>query len=401
MAIASAAFFQPNQVDIDIANFFEPNEPLTQNNLQPNNLQSAIASQLASPQLLAKAKEVMAYFSPIKTLSHAGDIFSIDVSSQGLVASASSEGNIALWNLSSGENVTTLAGEHTNTNTDIVRLVTFSPDGQTIATVDDGGNLIVTNLTSQTPVQVSLPDNLHVSSVVFSPDSKSLGISGLEQLLLWKITSNEILPLGATSSNVVAFSPDGQFLASDEFEEYSIQIWNAKTGQLVKTLAGHSDWIRSLAFSADGQFLASISYDGTVRLWQVSTGEQTIENNVIPWDIAFSPNAEILAIGATYGLLFLDLNTGKFIRMSDSPILSVAFSPDGQTLVTGQGNMENNLKFWRVPVFKFQSMSQSWFYLGATKMSEDVVGKFYHATISSNQYWIFAYLYYTLMTANY
>ncbi|EJT67971.1 hypothetical protein GGTG_14452, partial [Gaeumannomyces tritici R3-111a-1] len=78
----------------------------------------------------------------------------------------------------------------------------------------------------------------------------------------------------------VAFSPDGQRLASASWDE-TVKLWDAATGACLQTLKGHSDWVRSVAFSPDGQRLASGSDDKTVKLWDAATGAclTTLEGN--------------------------------------------------------------------------------------------------------------------------
>jgi WD40 repeat protein len=76
----------------------------------------------------------------------------------------------------------------------------------------------------------------------------------------------------------VAFSPDGQTLASGSYDE-TIRLWDAKTGDKRQTLEGHIGWVDSVAFSPDGQTLTSGSSDKTIRLWDAKTGGelQTLE----------------------------------------------------------------------------------------------------------------------------
>ena len=65
----------------------------------------------------------------------------------------------------------------------------------------------------------------------------------------------------------IAFSPDGNIIASGSPDDDIIILWDAKTGAQMRTLIGHTDDVSSVAFSPDGETLASGSYDKTIRLW--------------------------------------------------------------------------------------------------------------------------------------
>ena len=66
----------------------------------------------------------------------------------------------------------------------------------------------------------------------------------------------------------VAFSPDGQILASGSYDN-TVRLWRVSDGTLLRILVGHTNLVLSVAFSPDGQTLASGSWDRTVRLWKL------------------------------------------------------------------------------------------------------------------------------------
>ncbi|MEH2240517.1 WD40 repeat domain-containing protein, partial [Nostoc sp.] len=88
---------------------------------------------------------------------------------------------------------------------------------------------------------------------------------------IWDVSSGQLLKtLTGHSSEVysVAYSPNGQQLASASVDK-TIKIWDVSSGQLLKTLTGHSSGVISVAYSPNGQQLASASDDKTIILWDL------------------------------------------------------------------------------------------------------------------------------------
>ena len=73
----------------------------------------------------------------------------------------------------------------------------------------------------------------------------------------------------------MAFSPDGRRLASASHDG-TVKVWDATTGQETLTLHGHTGQVSSVAFSPDGRRLASAGNDRTVKVWDAATGQEAL-----------------------------------------------------------------------------------------------------------------------------
>jgi len=187
----------------------------------------------------------------------------------------------------------------------------FSPDGRWIAT---GGINVLTH-DGQTGGNLQLWDaesgRLHailgvvkasrVRFIAFSPDGERLATTGLNQhtVCVWNVPSGEridcLKPRGIATA--AAFSPRGDQLAVVCFGG-TVQLWDFPSGEWVGILKGHRTYSDALAFSPDGTLLVSGGNDKSIRLWHVPTGRQLKtmyghEERI--GDVAFSPDGRLIA----------------------------------------------------------------------------------------------------------
>ena len=173
-------------------------------------------------------------------------------------------------------------------------------------------------------------------------------------VLLWEVPhgKSQFTLKGHTDKvNVLAFTPNGHTLASGS-EDGTIRLWDASTGtQILSLPAGKTN---ALAFSMDGKTLASISSTFSIQLWDTTTGNQLTTfkgQNGTANVLVFSTDDKILVNGGRNGIIQLwDIDTGNKLSTFKGHagwIEALVFSPDGKTLASG--SQDGAIFLWNVP----------------------------------------------------
>jgi WD40 repeat protein len=222
--------------------------------------------------------------------------------------------------------------------------VAFSPDGHLLAAAGADGAARAWSYPGGALVH-QVQEKGFLNAVAFSPDGTLLALAGREKTA-W------IAPLAGGPSTAlshpaavldVAFSPDGRLLATACGDGLA-RLWRVTTGELVRTLSGHTDDVTSVAFSPDGRLLVTASRDHDARIWDVASGRMV---RLLHGHAAFVSDAQFSADGrwvvtagpakaGVWATTATDLALFRLVFLAGhvGPINAAAFAPRGWLLAT-------------------------------------------------------------------
>lgn len=314
---------------------------------------------------------------------HTEAVRSVFFSTDGQVLVSADYDAVILWDAKTGAMKRQLPKSKKNA----VAGIALSSDGKILAVCDSENDPIpndfdlnleikLWNMQTGTVQKTFIVSRRGISSMAFSPDDKLIAVAidlGSHDMLnpyhldgavtLWDATTGEnIRTLSKNDAyvNSVAFSPDGKtLLSSDRYK--MVRGWDVQTGALLWEVEATSA-IGAVAFSPDGKTFAGVAQEGSVNIWDAATRDlkRTLKDGDFhPEAIAYSPGGRILvAVGdkggfGSKGVMKLwDIQTGELKRTLETPstIRTVALSSDGSTIATGGD--DKTVRMWRAAASK-------------------------------------------------
>lgn len=258
-------------------------------------------------------------------------------------------------------------------HTSVINDISFTPDGETLAAACEDGTLRVWDISTgeQKQIFTRREYSFGVDSVSFTADGRTLAATSFYNLDLWDIVTGvrkkppialenrridfDHLPYIMLGGSKTSFSSDRKTIASWSWDGI-IRVWDITTRKQVQTITiqpqpSSGQLIASL--SPDGRLLATTNRNDPIRLWDINTGTETqtiiTDTRYIP-NLVFSPDGTILAsYSVNEPIRLWDVNTGKeqkTLQRHKNQVMSVAFSPDNRTFVSS--SYDGSLRMWDI-----------------------------------------------------
>lgn len=247
-------------------------------------------------------------------VGHESIVWSVTFSPDGLLlASASSDGTVKIWDWREGELLQTLNFP------DQVGSVGFSPDGQTLAVggLDNPQFLsaaIWVYSAASWKLLLKIPEQVNITAMAYAPNGRWLvGGGASRDVRVWRTSDGTTLyilshphpslDVAISPDNTVAATATCSFAIAEDCQEGAVWLWDLTNGRLIIQLADFPDTVENVSFSADGSFLIATSRDGLLRVYDAATYELAFVadppggNGVM----ALSPDNGLLATGGTSG----------------------------------------------------------------------------------------------------
>lgn len=287
---------------------------------------------------------------PVASLmGHAGAVNSIDLSPDGrFLISGGKDETIRVWDLKSNQLNKTIKTEGSS-----VKRVSFKPDGTKFLAALYC-RFIEVDFKSFKQKSKKNPHTAFVETCCYSPTGEFIMTSSWRDktLVVWKTSGfkKQVETEEVTWVDNAIFNKSSNLIFSGGHDNL-VKIWDFSTGSLVKSFAGHDDWVYDLCLSTDEKTIYSGSFDRTIKIWDVVTGKNTgtlkgHSEGIVCLDI--SKDGKYLASGGMDKTIVIwDLETKievKKITAHEAAVMDIKFSSDHQLLYSC--SIDKSIKVW-------------------------------------------------------
>ncbi|HEX4461242.1 MAG TPA: hypothetical protein VIA18_24850, partial [Polyangia bacterium] len=270
----------------------------------------------------------------------------VDFGAGGTLVSGGTDRKVRVWDVAAG--TSKLLGKQDGP----IMRVAFAPDGKTIVSADERHVVKVWSDDGQgaKATHTFLGRGEQTPAWAFSSDGKMARAAGggIVQLVDLKSGNVRTLRGHAAQLTALAFLPDGKRLITAS-DDQVVRVWDTNTGENV-TLRGHASAITTLTVAPDGRHFATGSADKTVRLWSVPRVTRAVK---VPdselYSVVFSPDGKRIVAGGVGGLVTLcdveTLDCRPLVGHRDD-VMGLVFSSDGSKLATASD--DETVRVWDV-----------------------------------------------------
>lgn len=320
--------------------------------------------------------------------------FATPDSSDSIIASASYDNTIRIWDYKSGQCIDTLIGHSNN-----VMCLSISPDQRSLISGDYNGVIKIWDIEKRSEIKTINNHTSFISHIEYSPDGNLFISSGCDKVIrIWDTESNKCIKELKGHKNAInsaKFSMNCTQIVSASADN-TIKIWDIKSGQCLKTLTGHNGYVNFASFSPDGKYIISASDDKTIKIWDSQTGKcintltdhtaatkfvsfssngkyfvsTSLDRSIRVWNINDmnnikcihqlwghtshiysaifnSTNSQIISASGDCSIRIWDISTDKSVKSitrHKGAVTSLSYNPNGNTLVSS--STDDHIRIW-------------------------------------------------------